>query len=102
MKTTITFNVDTDRLMSLTDEYIAALWHLGQVNPAPHGDHDAGVLVEHISREIVRRWLRAAPAPLWNVQGTDYPHQQLARFARWNGTDWVEGALAQPTVPEIL
>ncbi|CAJ0819201.1 hypothetical protein LMG19087_03687 [Ralstonia wenshanensis] len=102
MKTTITFNIDTDRLQSYSDEYIAALWHIAQVNPAPHADHDAGVLVEHIGREIILRWLRGVPVPVWNVQGRDYYHQQLIRFARWNGADWVADAAVQPTVPEIL
>lgn len=102
MKTAITFNIDTDRLQSYSDEYIAALWHIAQVNPAPHADHDAGVLVEHIGREIILRWLRGVPVPVWNHQGRDYYHRHLTRFARWNGVDWVADAAVQPTVPEIL
>lgn len=102
MKTAITFNIDTTRLQSCSDEYIAALWHIAQVNPAPHGDHDAGVLVEHIGREIVLRWLRGVPVPVWNLQGRDYYHQQLMRFAHWNGVEWVAGAFNKPTVPDIL
>lgn len=102
MKTAITFNIDTCSLQSYSDEHIAALWHIAQVNPAPHGDHDAGVLVEHIGREIVLRWLRGVPVPVWNIQGRDYYHQQLTRFARWNGSEWVADAPAHPTVPEIL
>lgn len=102
MKTAITFDIDTTRLQSYSDEYIAALWHIAQVNPAPHGDHDAGVLVEHIGREIVLRWLRGVPVPVWNLQGRDHYHQQLIRFARWDGSKWVAAGPAQPTVPEIL
>lgn len=89
MKTNVTFNIDTDRLDTYTDEYIAALWHIAQLNPAPHGDHDAGVVVEHIGRENVMRWLRGVPVPVWYFQGRDYYHQQLIRFARWNGMEWV-------------
>ncbi|OIT10840.1 hypothetical protein BL243_24205 [Ralstonia solanacearum] len=107
MKTTITFNIDTSSVQGCTDDYLAALWYIAQINPATKDDHDAGVLVEHIGREIIRRWMRGVPVPLWNIQGGDYYHQQLIRFASWNGIDWeampvgpVRGG--QPTVPESL
>ena len=102
MKTNVTFNIDTDRLPTYSDEYIAALWHIAQLNPAPHADHDAGVVVEHIGREIVMRWLRGVPVPVWNVQGRDYYHQQLIRFARWNGTEWVQDQSSNPTAQEAV
>lgn len=94
MKTTVTFKIDTSLLPTYNDEYIAALWHIAQLNPAPHADHDAGVLTEHIGREIVMRWLRCVPVPVWNVQGRDYYHHQLIRFARWNGVEWVPDTAA--------
>jgi len=102
MKTAITFNIDTTTLMTLSDEYIAALWYIAQNNPAPHGDHDAGVLVEHVGREIIQRWMRGVPVPVWNIQGRDHYHKNLTQFARWNGVAWVAGAVAERTVPEIL
>ncbi len=46
--------------------------------------------------------MRGVPVPVWNIQGSDYYHQQLTRFARWNGKDWVAASDAQPSVPEIL
>ncbi|PLT16305.1 MULTISPECIES: hypothetical protein [Ralstonia] len=102
MKKAFVFEIDTDRLPNVSDEYLAALWHLAQHQPVKHGDHDAGALVEHIGREIVLRWLRGVPVPVWNIQGSDYYVRQLGRFAHWNGCEWVAGAAAQPTVPEIL
>ncbi|MDO3614857.1 hypothetical protein Q3O97_03230 [Ralstonia pseudosolanacearum] len=107
MKTSIAFNIDTNSLQGCTDDYLAALWHIAQINPAWNESHDAGVLVEHIGREIIRRWMRGVPVPLWNIQGGDYYHQQLIRFAQWNGIDWEAmpaGSLidVQQAVPESL
>lgn len=68
----VTFHIDTDNLQSYTDEYLASLWHIAQANPAPIRDRAAGELAEHIGREIIRRWLRWAGAPLWNHQGRHY------------------------------
>ena len=64
MKTSITFDIDTDRLRDFTDRHIADLWHVAQANPAPLEDRDAGELVELIGREIIRRWLTSTP-PEW-------------------------------------
>ncbi|MGA4279034.1 hypothetical protein ACI2VH_20790 [Ralstonia nicotianae] len=102
MKKTITFEMDTACLPSRTDEYVAALWYVAQCQPAAHGDHDAGEFAELVGREIIQRWMRGVPVPVWNIQGRDYYHQQLTRFARWNGKDWVAASDAQPSVPEIL
>lgn len=68
-RTTISFEVDTDRLSGFTDAYIAQLWHIGQANPAPFGDAHACNLAEHIGREIVRRWLTDQTPELWTHQG---------------------------------
>lgn len=78
MKTTITFEVDTDRLSSFNDEYIAQLWHVSQANPAPFGDADACEFAEYVGREIVRRWLAATPPQLWTHQGRHITAQQPA------------------------
>lgn len=68
MKTTITFDVDTDRLPHYTHEHLAQLWHVAQANPAPFGDRNACHFAEQVGREIVRRWLAAAPVALWTHQ----------------------------------
>lgn len=69
MKTTITFDLDTDRLQSYTDQHITALWHISQANPAPFGDRDACAFAEYVAREIVRRFLAATAPDLWVHQG---------------------------------
>ena len=69
MKTTITFEVDADRLDSYNDQYIAQLWHISQANPAPYGDRDACDFAEHVAREIVRRFLAATAPELWVHHG---------------------------------
>lgn len=69
MKTTITFEVDSDRLDGYTDEYLAQLWHIAQANNAPLGDPDASNFAEYVGREIIRRFLVATPPALWNHQG---------------------------------
>ncbi|WP_067171119.1 hypothetical protein [Microtetraspora niveoalba] len=71
-KITVSFDIDTSELKTLTDTRLATLWHVAQANPAPHGDRDAGEVVEYIGREIIRRWLRSAPPELWHHQGRDY------------------------------
>lgn len=78
MKTTIAFEIDTDRLDGYTDEHIAELWYIAQANPAPITDADAGRLAEHIGREIISRWIKSMPAPLWNHQGRHAASCELA------------------------
>lgn len=68
MKTTITFDVDTDGLASFNDEYIVQLWHVSQANPAPFGDATACNFAEYVGREIVRRWLDKTSPALWTHQ----------------------------------
>lgn len=77
--TTITFTVDTNRLASHSDEYLAQLWHIAQANPAPHGDVDACNFAEHVGREIVRRWLATTPPTLWVHQGRHITQQPTVR-----------------------
>lgn len=64
MKAAVTITIDTDDLASLTDDALASFWHVSQVNPAPFGDMNACSLAETLRTEILRRWLRKAPAPL--------------------------------------
>lgn len=86
----ITFQIDTDAscLGNFTDEWLASLWHIGQANPAPFGDRDAGLLVKAVGDEIVRRWLARNPATLYNHQASDHDHKALADSKR---LDAVEG-----------
>ena len=69
MKLEITIPVDTDRLSHIGDEYLAALWHVAQANPAPIEDRAAGDVAEYIGREIIRRFLANTPPELWAHQG---------------------------------
>lgn len=70
MKTTITFEIDTEALAHYTDAYLAQLWHIAQANPADDfAAREPGQLAEEIGREIIRRWLAATPPDLWRVQG---------------------------------
>lgn len=69
MQVNIAFEVDTNNLPRLDDQYLAAMWHLAQVNEAPFGDRVACDFVEQVGREIIRRFLVATPPALWNHQG---------------------------------
>ena len=73
--TIITFEVDTARLASCSDEYLAQLWYVGQANPAPFGDPQACAFAESVGREIIRRWVCAANPALWSHQAC---HMQAA------------------------
>lgn len=81
MQHQITIEIDDAALGQVSDRQLAMFWHVAQANPASHGDPVAGALTERIGREIIRRWLAAAPAELWHHQGRHHPHQQLVRFA---------------------
>jgi hypothetical protein len=63
--------IDLDALDSYTDEYLASLWHVAQIHPAPYGDLFACDIAETIGRAIIKRWLLATPAPLYTKQGRD-------------------------------
>ena len=67
--TSITFQIDADKLPHCTDAYLAQLWHIAQANPAPFGDAQACDFAEQVGREIVRRWLTTTPPELWHHQG---------------------------------
>ncbi len=89
MKTAITVEIDTECLEHFTDEHIATLWHVAQVNPAPIDDADAGHLAEMIGREIIRRWLERQRPVLWHHQGKHHFATALCQFARWDGKNWL-------------
>lgn len=67
--TSITFQIDADKLPHINDSYLAQLWHIAQANPAEFGDVTACDIAERVGREIVRRWLAATPPELWHHQG---------------------------------
>ncbi|MBP8019405.1 MAG: hypothetical protein KAY82_05160 [Hylemonella sp.] len=66
--TQIVFEIDTDHLAGVTDEYLTQCWHIAQANPASYGDATACDLAETIGREVIRRWLVQQPTPLWHHQ----------------------------------
>lgn len=77
--TSITFQIDADKLPHYTDAYLAQLWHIAQANPAPFGDAQACEFAEQVGREIVRRWLATTPPELWHHQGRHaIPHKTQA------------------------
>jgi hypothetical protein len=82
-KHVISIEIDEANLGGYTDSFLAVAWHVAQANPAPHGDRNAGELVERIGREIISRWLKGVSPELWHHQGRDYPHKHLRQFARY-------------------
>ncbi|QRQ88490.1 hypothetical protein [Cupriavidus oxalaticus] len=89
MEHLVTFHIDTEQLQSYNDSHLASLWHIAQANPAPLNDHGAGALAEAIGREIIRRWLRWAGAPLWDRQGNHHYWDALKAHCQWDGERWV-------------
>lgn len=94
MKHTVTVEIDTDRLGSLTDEYLAALWAVAQTNPVPYDDPDAGRLATRIGDEIVRRWLESTPIEMYNHSMEQVYHRELTRHCIFVDGQWV------PRTPE--
>lgn len=89
MKTSITFDIDTDKLPQYTDSYLVQLWHIAQANPADSKDPSAGELAEHVGREIISRFVMNMRPDLWNHQGRDYYHRTLADNGKWVDGEWV-------------
>lgn len=100
MKVAITFNIDSDELPSFSDQHLASLWHIAQANPVPISDRDAGAIAEHIGREIIKRWLMAAPPQLWRHQGEHYYWYELANngYLPANGGPWTYEPTKAPGV----
>ena len=89
MKTTVMFEIDTDRLSGYTDAYVAQLWHIAQANPAPYGDRDASHLTHAVGTEIIRRWLKWAGAELHSHQpGADSRKALLGLGAKFIDGAW--------------
>ncbi|MEY4751370.1 MAG: hypothetical protein RIQ60_3584 [Pseudomonadota bacterium] len=81
----VTFTIDPARLASVNDTHLAALWHISQANPAPHGDREAGELAGAVGAEIVRRWLAGVGPELYTHQPADHYWQTLMRHGAWTG-----------------
>lgn len=97
MKTTVTFEIDTDRLGSVTDSYLAQLWHISQANPADIDNREAGELADLVGHEIVRRWLMRQEPELWAHQGRHYPYGILTKHGSFPGPShdtWVPNSEA--------
>lgn len=80
MNVSISFEVATDSLATLADDYLCALWHVAQANPAGMQDRAAGQLAEHIGREIIRRFLANTPPLLWAHQGAHADFCEVLRL----------------------
>lgn len=106
MKTTIAFEVDGENLQSYTDQYLAALWHIGQANPAPFGDPDACRFAEHVGREIIRRFLAATGPELWHHQGRHVEAALKTYAAKPSTIDEQIRSEVQPgefvTIPDLI
>jgi hypothetical protein len=83
--TRVTFDINLASLASVTDDHLAALWHIAQANPATHGDREACELVKVIGIEIIRRWLAAVPPALHIHQADDHYWKTLHQNGLWNG-----------------
>lgn len=107
MEHQVTFHIDTKQLPHFIDSHLASLWHIAQANPAPFEDAKACELAEAIGREIIRRWLRSAGAPLWDRQGI-HQYFGVKDHVRREGDKWVpKGPLVAADVgvgnaPEVL
>lgn len=84
-KHSITIEVDTDNLRNIEDSYLAALWQVAQLNPAPASDWDASSIVSTLSHEILRRWLSAAPVLQYNRHAAEYAMETLRKHGSWPG-----------------
>ena len=91
MKTSVTFDIDTDALDGYTDDHLASLWHVAQANPAPISNKDASQLAGAIGFEIVKRWLKDVPAPLYHHQQSHHYWSLLQVHGRMSdgGSKWV-------------
>jgi hypothetical protein len=98
MKASVTIEIDTAGLRSVEDRYLAQLWHVAQINPAPSTDVDAAKLTDDIGREIIRRWLTSQPPELYAHQG----HMPYWRLLMTHGKFSDRGRAWTPSAPEPL
>lgn len=78
MKLSITIDIDTDQIETISDSALATYWHVAQANPVdPFAGREAGRGTETIGREIIRRFVSRQPPELWHHQGGHYDWHQL-------------------------
>jgi len=87
-KVSITVQINTSDLCRLSDEHIAMLWSVAQANPAKDYDREAGEIVSTIGFEIIHRWLRQNPPPLYNHQARDHYWSILKDHGKWVDGVW--------------
>jgi len=102
----ITIDVDPAALSSVSDKYLAGLWHVAQLNPAPIEDHYAADLAEKLAIEIVRRWLRATEPEMYHHQARHPYWHALSQIATYEKGEedfyagrWVPKGGATPAQP---
>lgn len=97
-KLSLTFEIDCDpnALRSITDQYLAQLWHIAQANPAPSSDPDAADFVSSVGTEIIRRWMSGVEVELYAHQPNDFMWSLLRQHGKFSdsGRDWT------PDLPE--
>lgn len=81
-ETQITLTVPAD-LRRVTDDYLAALWHAAQFNPAPLHDRQVEKVVGAVTKEIVRRWLAKTEPSMHHHQPGGHHWGELCRFAKY-------------------
>jgi hypothetical protein len=81
-ETQITITVPAD-LKRVADDYLAALWHVAQFNPAPLGDYQAEKIVGAVTNEIVRRWLAKTEPSMHHHRPGGHHWDELRRFAKY-------------------
>lgn len=88
MKKSFAFEIDTETVPHVSDEYLAAQWYGAQFLPVKYGDRDACEAVRAIGAEIIKRWMQSQPIPMFNIQPHDHWREHLCRLAAWDGTEW--------------
>lgn len=88
MQVTVSIVIDTDRLRSVTDEYLADAWHVAQANPADISDVPAADLASSIGYEIIRRWLREHPGDMYHHQQNHPYWSILSKHGKWIEGVW--------------
>lgn len=81
--TTVSIEIDPERLGGYSDQHLALLWRVAQANPAPYGDQTAAELVKGLGWEIIRRWLKGAPEEMYHHQADAPAAAVRGRVARY-------------------
>lgn len=115
MLRSITVKIDLENLARYPDADLAALWGVAQLDPSPTGDWAAGEAVGRLSREIIRRWLKAAGHLMTNhkvehnywtelVKVAKYvppPDTSAGDVERWHQGEWVARDGLAPVLPVV-